>query len=522
MPGSADPAAIAAGKRIYLDGILPNGHPLKGERAGGANLEGSEAACQNCHRRSGLGSLEGQIVIPPIIGKYLFNSLEKNVKDMNVPHVYATRVKRSPYTEATVARALREGIDSDGRQLNFLMPHFLLDDASVKDLIAYLINLTNKPVPGVDDEFLHFATIITPDADPVAAKAMVEVMQKFIQDKNSFIRGGARPMVSTSRAIEYRVTRRWSLTVWQLHGAADTWEKQLHEKLQKEPVFAVISGLGGKNWAPIHKFCQDNEIPCMFPNVDLPVDKETDFYSMYFSKGVLLDSDLIAHDIKAHVKTFKPNRVIQVFRRGDIGVAAAKALQKRKEVDGIKFVNRELPAHASLKELQKAVVAGEHDALVLWLRPSDVKGLPARAAQHVYLSGTMSGLEQAPLPASWRSHTELAYPVDTPIGRRVRLYYPLGWFKIRHIKVVNERVQTDTYLACGIVSEVIKSMLDSFVRDYLLERTEGMLSHRLITGYYPRLSLAIDQRFASKGGYMAHFTGPKGEMIKTDTGWVIP
>lgn len=522
MPGSTNPADVAAGKRIYIDGILPNGHPLQAIRAGGANLEGKEAACVNCHRRSGLGSLEGQIIIPPIIGKYLFNSLEKNVKDLNLPHVYATRVKRSPYTEKTVARALRDGIDSDGRRLNYLMPHFKLDDASVRDLIDYLVHLTNKPEPGVDNNYLHFATIITPDADPVAAKAMVQVMLKFIQDKNSFIRGGTRPLISTSRAIEYRVTRRWGLYVWKLHGAPDTWEKQLHDKLQAEPAFAVISGLAGKTWAPVHKFCQDEKIPCMFPNVELPVNRESDFYSMYFSKGVLLDADLIAHDIKAHQAAFKPARIIQVYRHGDIGVAAARALQKRKEVTGITFVNRELPAKASGRALHKALVAGAHDLLVLWLRPDDVKNLPAKAARHVYLSGTMNDLENAPLPAAWRAHTELAYPADLPFQRRIRLYYPLSWFRIRHIKLVNERVQTDTYLACGIVSEVLHSMLDSFVRDYLLERTEGMLSHRLITGYYPRLSLAIGQRFASKGGYLVHFTGPKGKQIKADSDWVIP
>lgn len=521
-PGSMNPAAIAAGKRIYIEGILPNGKPLQAERFGGANLQGKDAACVNCHRRSGLGSIEGQIIIPPIIGKYLFNSYEKNVKDMSLPHVYATRVKRSPYTEKTVARALRTGIDSDGRQLNYLMPHFKLDDASVSDLIDYLVQLTNKPVPGADNVYLHFATIITPDADPKVADAMVEVMHKFIKDKNAFIRGGERPLVSTSRAIEYRVTRRWGLYVWKLHGAPNTWEKQLQDKLKKQPAFAVISGLGGKTWAPVHKFCQDAEIPCMFPNVELPVDKESDFYSMYFSKGVLLDAELIAHDIKAHLAAFKPAHIIQVYRHGDIGAAAAGDLQKRKDLTGLHFVNRELPAKGSVKALHKALTAGAHDVLVLWLRPDDVKHLSAKAARHAYLSGTMSDLENAPLPAAWRTHTEIAYPVDLPFQRRIRMYYPLSWFRIRHIKVINERVQSDTYLACGIVSEVLHSMLDSFVRDYLLERTEGMLSHRLVTGYYPRLSLAIGQRFASKGGYLVHFTQPNGKQIKADTDWVIP
>lgn len=520
-----DPAVVAAGARIYRDGMLPNGEPLLGERTGGANLSGSAAACTNCHRRSGLGSLEGQIVIPPIIGKYLFNSLEKNVKDLSVPHVYATRVKRSPYNDTTLARAIREGVDSDGRTLNYLMPQYHLDDASLHAVEAYLDNLTNADVPGVTDETLHFATIITPDADPAAAKAMLEVMDKFIQDKNEFIRGGGKPMVSTARAIRYRVTRRWSLHEWKLQGDPATWQQQLHDKLKAEPVFAVLSGLGGKTWAPIHQFCQAEEIPCLFPNTDIPVDKETDFYSMYFSKGVLLEAELIAHDIQVKAATQKPARIIQVYRQDDIGASAAHALQQRGEVAGIKIVNHAIAANAKPGDINKALTdAGSNDVLVLWLRNADVAALPAKTEkrQRVYVSGTMAGLEEAPLPGAWRNNTEIVYPVDLPNQRRVRLYYPLGWFKVRHIAVVNERVQTDTYMACGIVSEMLNDMLDSFVRDYLLERTEGMLSHRLITGYYPRLGLAQQQRFASKGGYLVHFTEPQGNKIKADTDWVIP
>ncbi len=116
----------------------------------------------------------------------------------------------------------------------------------------------------------------------------------------------------------------------------------------------------------------------------------------------------------------------------------------------------------------------------------------------------------------------LTYPFDLPEVRKVRMDFPLGWFRVRHVPVVAERVQTDTYLSCVILSETLGHMLDSFVRDYLVERMEMMLSHRLVNGYYPRLGLAPGQRFASKGGHIVHFAGPEGPTLVADTAWVVP
>ena len=40
--------------------------------------------------------------------------------------------------------------------------------------------------------------------------------------------------------------------------------------------------------------------------------------------------------------------------------------------------------------------------------------------------------------------------------------YPLGWFHLRQIPVVAERVQVNTYVACSILAEAVASMLASF------------------------------------------------------------
>ncbi|MCK7501819.1 MAG: hypothetical protein MZW92_76340 [Comamonadaceae bacterium] len=45
-------------------------------KAGGV-VSGSEAACVLCHRRTGLGSYEGSVIVPPVIGQALFGKFRK-------------------------------------------------------------------------------------------------------------------------------------------------------------------------------------------------------------------------------------------------------------------------------------------------------------------------------------------------------------------------------------------------------------------------------------------------------------
>jgi len=116
----------------------------------------------------------------------------------------------------------------------------------------------------------------------------------------------------------------------------------------------------------------------------------------------------------------------------------------------------------------------------------------------------------------------MAYPFGLPEQRLVNVDFARGWFRIRQIPVVDLQVQSDTYLACGLLSETLSHMADTFVREYLVERVQGMLEHRVITGYYPRLSLAAGQRFASKGGYVAHFSEAPGVHLVADGNWLVP
>jgi hypothetical protein len=518
----------AVGEGIYLRGVLSSGAPLAALRGDAPPLTGAQAACANCHRRSGLGYKEARTTIPPITAGYLFDTGPNVHADAQHPFVPGARLDRTPYSAETLARAIREGIDSEGRQLSYLMPRFALSDVDMAALIQHLRSLDRHGTPGVSDTDLHFATILAPDVSPERRQLVRQVIEQYFQDRNGALRGPGAQTMSTSGATAYarmmfKVNRHWVLDVWEPTGAPDTWARQLEQKFKEQPVFAVISGIAGAQWPAIGNFCEQKGIPCLFPNVEAPpANADEQFHSVFFSRGVLLEADLIAGALLDDKAATLPRHVMQVYRANDVGATAAKTLGSMLEQRGVKVSSRVIE---SPRAAANAVSGGASaDAVILWLRPEDLRGLPAPPAQpRIYVSGLMAGLETAPLSESWRSRVHMAYPVDLPDSRRVRVDYALSWFRIRRIAVIDERLQADTYLACGLLSETLKHMVDAFVPDYLVESLEGTVEHRVLTGYYPRLTLAPGQRFASKGGYLVHFEATQGRArVVSDGPWVAP
>jgi hypothetical protein len=437
-------------------------------------------------------------------------------------------LNRAPYTDESFARALREGIDSEGRPLSYLMPRYALSDRDLEALVAHLRSLDHPREPGVSDTELSFATILTPDVPAARRAAVRQVVEQYFEDRNGALRGpGAQTLMTSGNTayakMMFHVNRRWVLHVWELEGAPETWTGQLQKDFKTDPVFAVISGISGTHWPVVAAFCESQRMPCLFPNVEAPpADADTRFHTIYFSRGVSLEADLIAGAMLDTPGNSKPARVLQIFRPGDVGASGAGTLAARLQTEGIEVSARKVE---STRALAAALTdAARADAVVLWLRPSDLRTAQVPAGQGpVYVSGLMAGLGEVPLPEAWRARVRMAYPVDLPIARRVRLDYAHAWFRLRRISVIDDRLQADTYLACGLLSETLKHMVDAFVPDYLVESTEETVEHRLLTGYYPRLSLAPRQRFASKGGYMVHFEPANGQPhVIADGDWVTP
>jgi hypothetical protein len=531
----SDPTPSPAGEAIYLKGVLASGAPLTATRTDAEPVTGVQAACVNCHRRSGLGAKEARNNIPPIAGEFLFHPRDGSSAEHPLPYIPGARLEREPYTDATLARAIREGVDSEGRALSYLMPRYALNDVDMPALIGHLRALDRRKEPGVSSTELHFATIVAPDADPMKRRAMLDVLEQFFKDRNAAPRGESAQTMSTSGSTDYvrsmfKVNRHWNLHVWELTGPPAAWAEQLDRKFAEQPVFAVVSGIAGKTWAPMAAFCERRAVPCLFPNVDQPpADADENFHTLYFSRGVLLEADLIGAGLKSAPDAAGVQRVRLVYRAGGVGEVAAQALASQIRGRNLTVVTRAISKAAPVEVVADALRdTASTEAMVLWLRPADLIALDAVrvAAGPVYVSGMMGGLDATPLPSGWRERAHMAYPVDLPELRRVRVDYALSWFRIRKIPIVALQVQADTWLACGLLSETIKHMVDAFIPDYLVERLEDTLEHRIITGYYPRLALGPHQRFASKGGYLVHYSATQDSggapRLIPDGEWITP
>ncbi len=518
---TVDPLEL--GRRIYMEGRLPSGELITAYVRGDIALTGEHAICGTCHRRSGMGSTEGYQVVPALAADILFEPLR-----LPTTRVPLAPIQRPAYTMETLKRAIRSGIDAKGQPLDALMPRYPLSDRDLELLIGYLRSLSREPSPGVDDKDIHFATIIAGDVEAGRRKAITDVVEAFVKKKNTESRNEITRAEHAPwhKKWVYGPYRKWRIHIWELEGPPESWRAQLEALYKKQPVFAVLSGVAQGPWAPIHGFCKDNRIPCLFPTTDLPVVDEEDFYNVYFSRGMAFEAELIGRYLR---DIGEERRVVQVLRAGDpYGEMAAVALESYLGKDRVHTLRLDNAADASL--WRKALkLAGDRDGLVVWLRRDALSGLwaalgeTALSSTPVYLSSTLFGTWAEAVPQAFRAQVLLAHSRELPDRLYRRLLRGIMWFRRHQIDNPAQReVQGNMLFTLKVTGEVLTFMRGYFFRDYMIEKIEHMLDNVTFSSVYPRLSMAPDQRFVAKGGYLLKVADGREPRLVAASDWLIP
>ncbi len=512
---------LELGRRIYIDGILPSGAPLKGQQMASSVVEGPSVACIKCHRGSGMGGLEGNIVVPPITGNFLF----ANVKDRPLALLDVRAPKNvtrahNPYTEASLVKAIRDGININGAKMSQLMPRYNLSKTELKALTAYLKQLSAQLPPGVGKDTVQFATIVTPGVDAKQRDVMLQMMNRAFDQRNASQQTYSGRMRMPLDLIP-RTLRNWQLAVWELKGEPETWQAQLADYYRREPAFAVISGLSNSTWAPIHAFCKQEKVPCMLPSTDLPAPEEN-FYSMYFSRGVLLEADVLAKHLREQADKASKH-LIQVYRDEPVGREAAQTLSKAMQDSGITVENRILHSLDPTEISSALKDISDKDSLMLWLRPDDLAAInkvTTMAPSVTFVSGFLAEENYASFAKPLQSKVRVIYPFELGTKHKASVDTLQKWLTAWGIPLVNEDFQTEVFFNLLFLTDLSSQMLDNLYRDYLLERAEDMLSWGSNISIYPRLGLAPGQRFASKGAYIARIADD-GKLV-ADSEWLVP
>jgi hypothetical protein len=521
----ADRSTLAAGQRIYREGILPSGQPLRGRAKPGMVRTGAAAACAACHRRSGYGMTEGNFAIRPITAAALFQSQPITTADPRIAHQLGLPI-RPAYNEQSLARAIRDGVDMTGRPLSDAMPRYAIGDQEIKPLLAYLKSLAAEPAPGVSDADIHLATVIQPGVSAEKRRAMLDVLAAFLRDKNAGTRWDEHRRQAGIMRMQ-RAYRRWNLHVWELNGTPDTWGAQLAAYYRQQPVFAIVGGLGGADWGPIHQFSEQFQVPCVFPQAELPGQAGPRFYTLYLSRGILLEADVLARYLADKAGS---QRLVQVFRRDTLGAAAAHQFRAALPDAAQRLTDLVLndgPADSADRALWPQLAQERSGtALILWLNAADLDSATALITQQnspptVYLSSTLlDGLTMAAPLAAAGVNTLLVYPWDNPAHRDTAQHRTNAWLKRNNLVASDDAVQANTFFTVNIVGDVLSHILDSFSREYFVERIEHAVQQSLVPSGFPHVSLGPDQRFAAKGSYVVRLAADKSFAAVSD--WIVP
>jgi hypothetical protein len=388
-----------------------------------------------------------------------------------------------------------------------IMPRYQLDDESMKSLVSYLHNLSSTPSTGVVVDEEHFATVFTPEVDEKTKQVVKSEIEAFVIQHNANLNPSRR-----HRRFSFDRLRNtnyfWRFHFWELKGESSTWASQLDTFNKQQPVFALVSGISYQAADPVQEFCEKSKTPCLFRSVLYPPDKAGN-YSLYYSKGMGLDSALFATGLKnGSIK--KPTHVLQLMPSDESGERIATDLGHRLKAldilqDAIVLSTKNLPLIR-----QKLKTLKPDELLVCWCDQSDLYRLGKvhiPKDSRLYFSGSLmmmkSGLKQ--FPAAWKD-ARLIYPYEEAVKRQRQLSSFYTWVAGHKFEPINEVLQSDAYLSMIILQEGMAQMVNNLYKDYLIERLEGVFGMSYdFWGMYSRPSLGPMQRYANRSGYIAKF-----------------
>jgi len=303
------------GKRIYRTG---QGTGAITARLSGPGIDVPATAfpCVQCHKEGGEGAREGGVLAPDITRGNLTLPREG---------IRLTGREHSPYDDASLARAIREGVDPAGNALHPGMPRYSLGGSDLEDLLAYLNVLGSEPVPGVSGSVIRIG-ILKPVSGPLApaGQAVATLLAGYFEEQNAL--GGLYGRTVELVAVEFDPA-----------ALPQAMVEAVRRHLAEDPVFCFIANLGISDEHPVARFFAGEGIPVFAP---LTLHAQSSFAAAsgtFFIHSSLYDQARVLVDFISADAGTRPGK-IAIVHAGDIyGNGAAAGVREQGKRHGLEI-----------------------------------------------------------------------------------------------------------------------------------------------------------------------------------------
>lgn len=472
-----------AGRRLYFQGESSSGTELTATVGAGVRLPGSALPCANCHGRDGRGRAEGGVTPPPLI----WSELTKPYG-----HQHPAGREHPVLDERSVARIISEGIDTGGNRLDPLMPRYAMSSEDMTNLLTWLKRLETEQAPGVTNSALRLGVVLpTRGQFGALGQAMRGLLEAYFEEINAS--GGIHG-------------RRLELVVAEYNSDPKAGLASLRRLLQREPVFALLSGFlpgAEEEWV---RLAEQEALPLIGPLTLSARKRGTSHAHVFFLFSDPGEQARVLADHAAQRLPMASPEVAILYPEDEALAEAARAAQARfqargwRQVELLQYTRDRFPAALS-KALRR-----KPPELVLFLGDgAELNALFGKArtlgwAPYLLLPGSLSGQVTASAPPSFQNRIFLtvhSLPGDEqPLAREAFARLCARVPSAERFRME----QISAYTAATVLTEALRRSGRLLSRDKLIEQWEGLyafkprlvppLSYGSTGGWEPRASLS--------------------------------
>lgn len=484
------------GRTIYQRGESPSGKEILA-RLGDISIPASSLACASCHGLRGAGLTEGGVSAGPLTWSELTRP---------AGHTHQNGRKHKAFDDRSLAQATIECVDPSGNKLLTSMPCYQLAPEDMADLLAYLKRLQTTAEPGVTNDTIVIASLISTEGQlaPTGA-AMRAVLTAYFQELNS--QGGINQRRVELRFIDMANSPTATIT-------------NLKSVMETDQAFAMVGGVVAGVDQEAFGLAQSQELPVVGPSTLLPVESPNR-YVFYFSPGVK-DQMRALVNFAAGKPEVRKSGLLIVYPEGLIAREAAAAVEA--QAKKLKWENVEKRPFAAggfaAATLVEDLKAEQSNALFFLGSGEQTRALLKEAAlvnwtPNVFLP-LSSIRDAASVPSEFKNKVFVGFP---SIPADISATAAAEFRSLREkYKLPEDHVAPQ--LAALAAAKVFVAAATKVGRELSRERLVNTLEtfSDFETGLTHRLTFGPGRRVGARGAYVVTIDVEKGTF--SPTGWV--